>query len=215
MGSVRFRYRSISSNSWLLHQLSGGNLTYWDHKLSSNCTYQVNFARHGIPDTVITDNGLQFTSTDYRDFAKQWEFKHTTSSPLHPRANGKVERTVQTIKGIHKKATRFGEDPYLTLLNFRACSAPRQQCYWWTGRLRHVYQSWMNRKSQLDRWSKNSTMTGVSRPFQKLAMDPLLDYMMARAGASEGKSLKEVKLQSLTSFKPKPENSYEEIVKMY
>lgn len=82
------------------------------------------FARHGIPDTVITDNGPQFTSREYRDFAKQWEFKHTTSSPLHPRANGKVERTVQTIKGLLKKATRSGEDPYLTLLNFRACSAP-------------------------------------------------------------------------------------------
>jgi len=52
------------------------------------------FARHGIPDTVITDHGPLFTSTEYRDFAKQWEFKHTTSSPLHPRPNGKVKRTV-------------------------------------------------------------------------------------------------------------------------
>ena len=66
------------------------------------------FARHGIPDTVITDNGSQFTSTEYRDFAKQWEFKHTTSSLLHPRANGKVERTVQTIKGLLKRASRSG-----------------------------------------------------------------------------------------------------------
>ena len=82
------------------------------------------FARHSLPDTVITNNGPQFTSPEYRDFAKQWEFKHTTSSPLHPRANGKVEHTVQTIKGILKKAIRSGEDPYLTLLNFRACSAP-------------------------------------------------------------------------------------------
>ena len=82
------------------------------------------FARHGLPDTVITNNGPQFTSPEYGDFAKQWEFKHATSSPLHSRANGKVEYTVQTIKGILKKATRSGEDPYLTLLNFRACSAP-------------------------------------------------------------------------------------------
>lgn len=29
------------------------------------------FARHGIPNTVITDNGPQFTSKEYRDFARQ------------------------------------------------------------------------------------------------------------------------------------------------
>lgn len=39
-------------------------------------------------------------------------------------ANGKVEPSVQTIKRLLGKATRSGEDPYLTLLNFRACSAP-------------------------------------------------------------------------------------------
>ena len=55
------------------------------------------FARHGIPDTVITDYGPQFTSTEYCDFAKQWEFKHTTSSPLHPRPNGNVKRTVRCV----------------------------------------------------------------------------------------------------------------------
>ena len=44
-------------------------------------------------------------------------------------------------------------------------------------------------------------MTGVRRPFQKFPVDPMLDYMMARAKASEGKSLKELKLQGHTSFK--------------
>ena len=73
----------------------------------------------------------------------------------------------------------------------------------------------MNRKSYLDRVSKNSTMTGVPRPFQKLPVDSMLDFMMARAGASEGRSLKELKLQGHTSFKPKLEDSYEEIVTMY
>ena len=72
------------------------------------------FARHGIPDTVVTDNGPQFACKEYKgkDFAKQWEFHHVTSSPLHTRANGKVERTVQTVKTLLKKAIRSGEDPY-------------------------------------------------------------------------------------------------------
>ena len=73
----------------------------------------------------------------------------------------------------------------------------------------------MNRNSQLDCLSKNSTITGVPRPFEKLPLDPMLDYMMARAEASKGKSLKELKLQGHTSFKLKLEDSYKEIIKIY
>ena len=36
------------------------------------------FARHGIPETVISDNGPQFTSESYETFAKQYEFEHKT-----------------------------------------------------------------------------------------------------------------------------------------
>ena len=37
---------------------------------------------------------------------------------------GKAERTVQTIKSLMKKASRDEEDPYLALMNFRACPGP-------------------------------------------------------------------------------------------
>lgn len=37
------------------------------------------FARRGVPDEVMSDNGPQFTSEEFRQFAKKWEFKHTTS----------------------------------------------------------------------------------------------------------------------------------------
>lgn len=37
------------------------------------------FARHGIPDTVISDNGPQFKSADFHTFACDWEFEHATS----------------------------------------------------------------------------------------------------------------------------------------
>jgi len=82
---------------------------------------KVIFARHGIPETVITDNGPQSSIKEYR--AKKWDFRHTTSSPGHPRLNGEVEGTVQTVKALLKKATKSGEDPYLTLLNLSACPA--------------------------------------------------------------------------------------------
>ena len=77
------------------------------------------FARHGIPDTVFTDNGPQFTSNLFKVFAKDYGFKHKTSSPTYPNSNGLVERTVQIAKRILEKAKRSGSDPYLGLLVFR------------------------------------------------------------------------------------------------
>ena len=82
------------------------------------------FARHGIPEVVVSDNGPQYASKEYKEFAEKWEFQHITSSPHHPEANGKAERTVQTIKSLMKKAFRNEEDPYLALMNFRACPGP-------------------------------------------------------------------------------------------
>jgi transposase InsO family protein len=42
---------------------------------------RVQFSRHGIPSKVISDNGPQFSSSDFADFAKTYEFVHVTSSP--------------------------------------------------------------------------------------------------------------------------------------
>ena len=39
------------------------------------------FARYGIPDILIFDNGPQFASAEFAVFAKSWMFQHITSSP--------------------------------------------------------------------------------------------------------------------------------------
>jgi hypothetical protein len=48
------------------------------------------FARHGIPQVLVTDNGPQFLADEFRSFSKQWEFTHAKSSPYHPQGNGKA-----------------------------------------------------------------------------------------------------------------------------
>ena len=74
------------------------------------------FARQGIPETFVSDNGPQFTSSAFTQFAREYGFHHQTSSPNYPRSNGEVERCVQIIKAILNKA----EDPYLGLLSYRS-----------------------------------------------------------------------------------------------
>ena len=53
------------------------------------------FAVHGIPEVVQSDNGPQYTSLEYKDFAKTWGFEITTSSPHFPQANGAAERSAR------------------------------------------------------------------------------------------------------------------------
>ena len=60
------------------------------------------YARPGIPDEVIADN-MPFSSKEFNQFAKDWGFEVTTSSPRYPQPNGMSGRAIQTIKGKHLK----------------------------------------------------------------------------------------------------------------
>ena len=75
------------------------------------------FSRHGIPEVVLSDNGPQYSSGEFKAFAKDYGFIHVTSSPHYHRANGAAERGVQTTKKMLVKES----DPYLALLAYR-CS---------------------------------------------------------------------------------------------
>ena len=77
------------------------------------------FARHGIPDILISDNGPQFDNAEFTRFAKEWNFTHKTSSPYYPKSNGLAERTIQTLKKVLKKARKDGTDPNLAILELR------------------------------------------------------------------------------------------------
>ena len=78
------------------------------------------FACHGIPDVVVTDNGPQYSSSEFETFAASYNFSHITSSPYYLRGNGEVERAVRTLKNLLKEA----KDPYLALIAYRVTTLP-------------------------------------------------------------------------------------------
>jgi hypothetical protein len=77
------------------------------------------FSEHGIPTRVISDNGPQYASETYRDFARQWCFDHVTSSPRYPQANAFIERQIRTVKSQLLKSKQAGTDPDLAMLCLR------------------------------------------------------------------------------------------------
>ena len=82
------------------------------------------FSKFGIPKTVMCDNGPEFIGKAYKNFSKNWDFEHDTSSPTYPESNGLVERTIQTVKKTLKKAFQDDQDPYLALLSIKVSPGP-------------------------------------------------------------------------------------------
>ena len=54
--------------------------------------FRLVIARHGCPETVVTDQGVQFTSQVFRDLCERMNINHVTSSAYHHQTNGKAER---------------------------------------------------------------------------------------------------------------------------
>ena len=76
------------------------------------------FARFGLPETVVTDNGTGFVSQEFEGFLRKNGISHVTSAPYHPASNGLAERAVQIVKKGLKKETTGSMDTRLARVLF-------------------------------------------------------------------------------------------------
>ena len=68
------------------------------------------FATYGTPRRIESDNGPPFNSKEFNEFAEQEGFQHHRVTPLHPRANGEVERFMQTLNKTEQIASLQGKN---------------------------------------------------------------------------------------------------------
>ena len=66
------------------------------------------FAQFGNPETLVSDNGTQFTSSEFKSFCELNGINHIRSPPFHPQSNGQAERFVDTLKRSLAKDESLG-----------------------------------------------------------------------------------------------------------
>ena len=56
------------------------------------------FATDGMPEVIVSDNGTNFASQEFKEIMDNNGIKHMFRPPYHPSSNGLAERAVQTLK---------------------------------------------------------------------------------------------------------------------
>lgn len=76
----------------------------WDlkpHMTQEDAQIVVQKAREQYPEAkprIITDNGPQFVSKDFKSFINICDMTHVTTAPYYPQSNGKIERWHRSLK---------------------------------------------------------------------------------------------------------------------
>ena len=73
----------------------------------------------GLPHIIRSDNGPCYNSKEFQQLLQCYNITHHTSSPLHPRSNGFVERMVGVAKTLMDKAGSEGKPWISGLYEYR------------------------------------------------------------------------------------------------
>ena len=103
-----------------MHIPSGQKYTSMSSTIASKTIAKLrdSFARFGLPEQLVSDNGPQFVSEEFESFLHRNGVKHIRSSPYHPASNGAAERLVQTVKQALEAGHQEGVSMEHTLTTF-------------------------------------------------------------------------------------------------
>ena len=86
---------------------------------------QTIFAHFGLPDTVVTDNGTCFVSSEFEQFISENSIHHWKIAPYHPASKGLAERALQILKQGLKKIKNGSMEEILARLLFNYRITPQ------------------------------------------------------------------------------------------
>lgn len=98
MRHVRIQGKECFGYSQLLQQLLGSQIDGLEPSDTETKDSLCN-----VPRMLISDNDLPFTSKEFKNITKSWNFEHKAWSLGYPRANGKAESAVTRAKMLPKK----------------------------------------------------------------------------------------------------------------
>jgi len=97
MGSM-FLVMVDSHSKWMdVHRVNSSNARMTAEKLSAS------FATHGIPNVLVSNSELSFTSQEFAYFMKPNGIRYIRTAQYHPSPNSLEERAVQKLKAVLKK----------------------------------------------------------------------------------------------------------------
>ena len=72
----------------------------YKHRTATNMIRALNevFSRLGVPNTIVSDNGMMFTGSKFKVYCDLFAIEHITTPTYNPRSNGLAERFVNTFK---------------------------------------------------------------------------------------------------------------------
>ena len=76
------------------------------------------FVKYGLPNQVVSENGPQFCSDEFRHFLKMNGIKQVLVAPYHAACNGAAERMVQSFKRSLSASKCKGHDTQQNLDRF-------------------------------------------------------------------------------------------------
>ena len=84
------------------------------------------FSRHGVLETLVSDNVPLYASQEFTNFASSYEFCHVMCSPHFPQSNGQAEKTVKAIKKLLNESRDLHN--VMALLTYWSTPFPRCGC---------------------------------------------------------------------------------------
>lgn len=144
------------------------------------------FARHGICDVIVSDNGPQFTSQAFQEFCKNEGIEHIRTAPYHPQSNGQAEKFVDLLKtGLEKAEGNADQKLRKFLASYR--STPSYS---------------LGMKSPAELFNKSfKTKLDLLKPIKEITAKPSLNKMEQQFNSHHGARWKEFEQGTEVYFK--------------